>query len=239
MWAAWGEDMTKTARVVGYARVSTQEQAAGGVSLDQQEAAIRAYCAMRGLELVAVVIDAGVSAGKLLASREGGRRVLELVAREGASGVVAYKLDRLFRDCADCLCVVRKWDDRNVALHLVDLGGQTVDTSTAMGRFFLTVMAGAAELERGLVGERTAAAKAHKRARGEYNGGRCRFGFAVVDGGKLEPVAHETAAMDRARQLRGSGMSLGAVADQLADEGHVARSGRRLDPKSIARWLAA
>ena len=50
--------------VVGYIRVSTEEQATTGVSLDAQEAAIRAYCTMRNLRLVEVVVDAGVSAGK-------------------------------------------------------------------------------------------------------------------------------------------------------------------------------
>ncbi len=38
------------------------------------------------------------------------------------------------------------WDKTGVALHLLDMGGQTVDTGSAMGRFFMTVMAGAAEL---------------------------------------------------------------------------------------------
>jgi site-specific DNA recombinase len=60
-------------RAVGYGRVSTQEQAEQGISLDAQEARIRAYATMRGLELVAVVVDAGVSAGKYtLEQREGG-----------------------------------------------------------------------------------------------------------------------------------------------------------------------
>lgn len=86
--------------VVGYVRVSTEEQAAEGVSLDAQEAALRAYSAMRGLTLVEVVIDAGVSAGKPLSSREGGRRVLDLVKRGKVGAVIAWKLDRLFRDRA-------------------------------------------------------------------------------------------------------------------------------------------
>src|SRR5262245_39614025 len=136
---------------IGYTRVSTDEQVTSGVSLDAQEAAIRAYCAMRGLDLAEMIVDAGVSAGQPLSSREGGERVGDV----GIAAVVAYKLDRVFRDCADCLAVVRDWDERDVALHLVDLGGQTIDTGTAMGRFFLTVMAGAAELERNLIGERT------------------------------------------------------------------------------------
>lgn len=77
---------------------------------------------MRGLELFEVIIDAGVSAGKPLAAREGGRRVLELVRARKVNAVVALKLDRLFRNCADCLTVISGWDKAAVALHLVDLG---------------------------------------------------------------------------------------------------------------------
>jgi len=61
-------------QAVLYVRVSTEEQATEGVSLEAQETSLRAYCAMRGLEVAELVIDAGVSAGKPLATREGGRR---------------------------------------------------------------------------------------------------------------------------------------------------------------------
>ena len=123
-----------------YLRVSTQEQATEGISLETQEAKLRAYCALRGLTIVKVIIEAGVSAGKPLDEREGGHELLTLVRRREVAHVVSYKLDRLFRDCADCLTVTAAWDKHGVSLHLVDLGGQTLDTSTAMGRFFLTVM---------------------------------------------------------------------------------------------------
>ena len=68
---------------------------------------------------------------------------------------MACKLDRLFRDAADCLNVTKHWDKRNIALHLIDVGGQTIDTSSSMGRFFLTMMAGVAEMERNLIRDRT------------------------------------------------------------------------------------
>ena len=134
-----------------YLRVSTTEQATEGISLNVQEDRLRAYCTMRDLDIVQVITDAGVSAGKPLDTRPGGQQLLDTIRRKQADAVVAYKLDRLFRDCADCLTTTKTWDKKGVALHLVDLGGQTLDTSSPMGRFFLTVMAGAAELERNLV----------------------------------------------------------------------------------------
>lgn len=76
---------------------------------------------------------------------------------------MALKLDRLFRDAEDALHQTKAWDKAGIALHLVDMGGQTLNTATAMGRFFLNMMAGFAELERNLIAERTATALAHKK----------------------------------------------------------------------------
>jgi DNA invertase Pin-like site-specific DNA recombinase len=146
------------------------------VSLEAQESAMRAYCRMRGLEIVEMVRDGGVSAGKPLADREGGKRVLKLVHNHKVKGVIAWKLDRLFRDCSDCLLVTRRWDKQGVSLHLIDLGGQAVDTSSAMGRFFLTVIAGVAELERNQMAT--------------VHGGRCEASRHVRFGSHEDPEQH-------------------------------------------------
>ena len=123
---------------IGYVRVSTQEQATTGVSLDAQEARIRAYATMRGLDLVAVVVDAGVSGAKALEERAGGAAILEALHRGTVAHIVALKLDRLFRDAEDALHHTKAWDKAGVSLHLLDLGGASLDTSSAMGRMFLT-----------------------------------------------------------------------------------------------------
>jgi DNA invertase Pin-like site-specific DNA recombinase len=168
---------------MGYVRVSTQEQAGQGVSLDAQEARIRAYAIMRGLDLVAVVTEAGVSAGRYtLDEREGGARVLAAVHRGEVRHVIALKLDRLFRNTIDCLTTVQAWDRAGVSLHLVDMGGASLDTASAMGRMFLTMAAGFAEMERNLTAERTAAALSRKREKGEKTGGSIPFGYDVQPG---------------------------------------------------------
>ena len=80
-----------------YIRVSTDEQARQGVSLGAQEERLRAYCTMRGLSVVGIIRDEGVSAFKHLDKRPGGAELLRLVSRGEAVHVVALKLDRLFR----------------------------------------------------------------------------------------------------------------------------------------------
>jgi DNA invertase Pin-like site-specific DNA recombinase len=226
------------ARAVGYVRVSTEEQAQLGVSLEAQERAVRCYCEMRGLELVELIRDEGVSAGKPLASRTGGERVLAAIRRREASAVVAWKLDRLFRDCGDCLAVTRDWDRRNVSLHLVDLGGQAVDTASAMGRFFLTVMAGAAELERNQIRERTSAAMRHKADLGEYTGGEAPYGYRV-EGDRVAVDASEQTVIALASELRAAGLSYRRIAAELAARGLAPRRGGAWHPQTVANLLRA
>ncbi|MCC6227420.1 MAG: recombinase family protein [Microthrixaceae bacterium] len=211
-------------KAVGYVRVSHEEQVREGVSLGAQRAAIAAYCAMKSLDLVEVVEDAGVSGGKPLGHRGGGARLIEVAGRRGIKAVVAVKLDRLFRNAADALRQTEAWDRAGIALHLIDLGGSSIDTGTAMGRFFLTVMAGAAEMERGLVAERTVAALAHKRAIGEKTGGDPPYGFSVGDDGrKLVPVEPEQAVIQRVRTMRQQGYSFREIADRFNRESVQAR----------------
>jgi DNA invertase Pin-like site-specific DNA recombinase len=157
-------------KAIGYVRVSTEEQALEGVSITAQEERLRAYCTMSGLELVGVLQEAGVSGVKPLANRPQGEELLRLVKTKQVQHVVALKLDRLFRDAEDCLHQTKAWDKAGVALHLLDMGGQAINTASAMGRMFLTMAAGFAELERNLISERTKLAMQHLKSQGKVFG---------------------------------------------------------------------
>lgn len=213
-------------KAVCYIRVSTEEQARGGVSLAAQEEKLLAYCHMTGLEPVAVIREEGVSGAKPLGIRPGGGELLAQVGGKMARHVVALKLDRLFRDAADALNQTRAWDKAGVALHLVDMGGQTLNTATAMGRFFLNVMAGFAELERNLIAERTGTAMAHKKSHRKAYAptpyGYDREGDALKQNpGELETVA-------QIQQWRADGWTLGKIAQELTR--------RRIPTKKGGYW---
>jgi site-specific DNA recombinase len=167
-----------TNQAIGYCRVSTTEQT-NGISLDAQQVRIRSYGESKGLELVDIVVEGGVSASKPLDERCGGRQVLEAI-RQGVGHVVALKLDRLFRNTIDCLTVVKRWEQAGVTLHLIDHGGASIDTSSALGIMFLTMAAGFAEMERTLAAERTAFGLARKREKGEKTGGDVPYGWRVA-----------------------------------------------------------
>lgn len=211
-----------------YLRVSTLEQLEG-VSLDAQEERLRAYCTMQGLKIGPgdVFREEGVSASIPLFKRPGGAKLLERVD-QGVTNVVALKLDRLFRDAEDALRQTKAWDRAGVVLHLIDMGGASLTTASAMGRMLLTCMAGFAELERNLISERTALSLGHKRQHREvFN--HPPFGFEVI-GKALVENPGEIEVVRLIRERRGDGWSLQMIATALNDD-HV-------PTKMHRRWYA-
>lgn len=211
-------------KAVGYARVSSQEQI-DGTSLRSQEDTIRAYASMRNLELVEVLIDAGVSGGTPLASRPEGARVASMVESGEVGAVIVTKLDRGFRSASDCLNCVESWERRAVSLHILNLGGQTIDTSSPTGKFFITVMAGAAELERNLINERCNEGRRARRQAGQRLG-TVPFGWTLgPDGKTLVESPDEQRALALIREMKSQGHSLRAIARALNEHGYRAKNG--------------
>jgi DNA invertase Pin-like site-specific DNA recombinase len=223
-------------RAIGYVRVSTDEQQLSPVA---QRERITAYCTMVGTALDTVVdANGGESGGQPLAQRAGGQELLEEIARLRRTGekvaVVAVKLDRLFRDAADCLQTVREWDGEGVSLHIVDLGGVAVDTRSAAGRFMLTVLAAAAEMERNLTRERTRDALRSKRDRGQVYG-PVPYGYRR-EGDRLVEEPTEQRALEHMRKLRADGLGYHRIADALNELGWPAKANQR---KASGRWHAS
>jgi site-specific DNA recombinase len=194
--------------------VSSQEQV-NGTSLDSQRAQIEAYAAMRGISLVDVLIDAGVSGGKPLADRPAGRELVRILESGQADSVIICKLDRGFRSASDCLVNVESWEKRGISLHILNLGGTTIDTSTPTGKFFITVMAGAAELERNLINERCNEGRKARKAENKRIG-EVPFGWTLGDDGKRlieNPEEQETLCL--ILSLKAQGLTLRGIAERL------------------------
>lgn len=212
-------------KAIGYIRVSTQVQVDEGVSLAAQEERLRAYCTMNGLQMMAIVREEGVSGSVTLAGRPGGQELLRLMKEYKAKHIVALKLDRLFRDAEDALRQTRAWDKAGIALHLVDMGGQTLNTASAMGRLFLTMTAAFAELERNLIAERTTAALAHKKAHRQVYS-PTPLGYQR-QGEQLISDDEEMNLISRLHTMREQGRSLRSIANQLNTEGISGKQGGR------------
>jgi len=220
---------------IGYIRVSTDQQAEEGVSLDAQRERLEAYAKMQGLDLVEIIEDAGISGTVPLADRDGGAALITALVDHQAKHVVSLKLDRLFRDAADALNQTRQWDKDKIALHLIDVGGQSINTSSAMGRMFLTMMAGFAELERNLISERTASALRHKKQKGEVYSA-LPLGYEDQDG-QLVPVDEEMVIVSEIRAMRQNGLSLHKIANDLNGRGIVGKRGGKFYASTIRAIL--
>ena len=223
-------------RTVAYVRVSTDKQADKGCSLEAQRAKVEAYASLYDLELVDVVVDAGVSAKTL--DRPGLARALGMLKAGKADALLVVKLDRLTRSVVDLGALVDtyfaagKW-----ALLSV---GEQIDTRSAAGRLVLNVLASVSQWEREAIGERTSAAMQHKANQGEYTGGQAPYGYRLgADGIHLEGAPAEQAVLEEVRTLRAAGLSLRAVVRQLDARGLRSRASRPFSVVQIHRMVAA
>jgi len=217
---------------VGYVRVSTEGQAAEGVSLDAQKARLEAWAATVGRRLVGVYVDAGVS-GKRADNRPGLQAALRDACQRGAP-LVVYSLSRLARSVRDTLEITARLE--KCGADLVSLSEQ-LDTTSAAGRMVYRMLAVLAEFERDLASERTAGALAHKRARGERISRHAPFGFQF-DGGRVVPDARERATLAKIRRLSEQGVAQRAIVERLNAEGVPAR-GTRWHLRGVQLALAA
>jgi DNA invertase Pin-like site-specific DNA recombinase len=206
-------------RVVGYLRVSTNEQGQSGAGLEAQRRAIVAECERRGWELVRIEED--VQSGRSTRRRPGLARAIEACASGEANGVIAYSASRLSRSVVDFGRLLERAEAEGWNVVALDLG---VDLSTASGRLVANVMIAASQWEREVCAERTRAALAVRRAQG-------------VRLGRPESIPPALAARIRHMRHR-DGMTLQAICDRLDAEGvATARGGARWRPGSLQAVL--
>jgi DNA invertase Pin-like site-specific DNA recombinase len=227
----------KNNKAIGYVRVSDVKQVDEGMSLEYQEEKIRNYCKVKDLELVKVLIDPGHSAFKHdLGVRPMGKMVVQGVESGEVCHVVALRLDRLFRSVADCSVTVRDWARAGIALHLIDLGGSTVDTSEPIGRTFLALLAAVAEIESDTKSKRMCEVWAHVKKEGRILGNTAPFGYSVGDGNKLYPNQDEQDTISLIQGFKKQGMSYRMMVKAL--ELHQRRPrGSKWNPTTVVRIL--
>lgn len=203
-------------RAIGYVRVSTDEQHASGAGLQAQEATIRAAAAHRGWDLLRIVgADSGASSMTL--DRPELVTAMTQLDRHEADVLVVAKLDRLSRSVMQGSTVLDRARRKGWALVALDLG---LDTTTSVGEMVASVILSTAQYERRVIGERTKAALAARKAAG------VRLGA---------PQVLTDDVVGRIVSERATGLSLAAIADGLnADKVPTARGGVKWYPVTIS-----
>jgi putative DNA-invertase from lambdoid prophage Rac len=219
-------------KVCGYCRVSTAEQANGGLSLDTQRQQITGYAMMKGWSVAEFYIEAGVSGSVPLADRPEGQHML--TALQPGDVIITAKLDRAFRSAADALGTLEQLKEDKVALHMIDLGGDV--TGNGISKLVFTILSAVAENERDRIRERVRDVKRHRASQQLFNGGKRPFGFDIEGEGKdrhLVPNAHEQAALARGKALQAEDKSLRDISAAWSREFGIAT----IDAKSVKRIL--
>lgn len=127
-----------------YCRVSTQDQ-----TTTNQEIELKKYCERENLEIYEVYKDEGVSGSKT--TRPELDRMLQDMRAKKFDVIICWKFDRLGRSTQHLLQVLEELKNKNVRLIATS---QNIDTFTPLGKFFFTILAGFAEMEREIITER-------------------------------------------------------------------------------------
>ena len=205
---------------LAYIRVSTDDQASEGVSLDAQEAKIKAWCLLNDYNLAEIFVDAGLSGGRA-DNRPGLQSALQTACKTGAA-LVVYSLSRLARSTKDTIAIGERLD--KAGGDLISLS-EKIDTSCASGKMIFRLLAVMAEFERDQIAERTKMALGHKKSLGERIG-TVPFGYDLdSDGVSLLPNELEQNTIWIIKELRSRGLSLRAIATELQNQGRKTKKG--------------
>jgi site-specific DNA recombinase len=209
-------------RFIAYIRVSTDAQANDGVSRDEQRARTIAYAAAAGGTVVAVYED--VASGAIKPQhRPGLVTARNQVLRGAADAILVTKLDRLSRSTVDLLAIFDA--SRRGKCPIVSVA-EHIDTRSAAGEFFFTMLAGLAQMERGVIRERTVMAMNEIARQGRARSRFLPFGLRVAgepdrttveagDRRKLVGHVEEQRILRRIQRLQRSGLGPWAIATRL------------------------
>lgn len=168
-------------RVFLYIRVSTEEQAIHGLSIEAQTAALEDWARSAGHKVVGLYTDAGISARKPASKRPALQQLLADV-RAGKGELVAFtKLDRWFRNIAEYYKVQEVLEQNHVDWKTIQ---EDYDTTTATGRLKINIMLSVAQDEADRTSERIKAVFETKRQKLEPLTGNTPTGYRI-DGKKL------------------------------------------------------
>lgn len=208
-------------RALIYLRVSTNEQANEGISLQNQCEKITYYCKAKDWQIVKVIEDKGIS-GKSL-NRSGIQQLITEVRLKQFDVVVVYKLDRLTRSVRDLGYLIEDiFNKHDIAFTSVI---DNFDTLTANGKLILNILGSVSQWERDIIAERTKDAINYKKQNLQQYG-NTPLGFLLDSNGNLYPDKDEQKTINYIKMLRKKGLSFSKIASLLNNEKIPTKKGK-------------
>jgi site-specific DNA recombinase len=189
---------------VAYCRVSTEDQATEGFSIEGQTEKLKAYAELHDLGDVVVITDPGRS-GKNL-DRPGLQQLLGMVDAGHVRAVLIWRLDRLSRNLADLILLADRFGQADVDLHSFS---EKLDLSSATGRMFYGILGSFAQFYREQLSENVRMGMAQAMRQGRWVN-RPPTGYDLVDG--LLVPNDDAGTIRRVFRMRGDGASQGDAA---------------------------
>lgn len=216
-----------------YVRVSSDEQARTGHSLDNQRERLAAYATAQGWSQTEVYADEGHSAKSM--ERPAMRRLEKDIRAKKITSVATLSLDRLSRRLFDILEFVKFLDEHNCAYISVT---QNFDTSTPTGRLMLNLLGAVAEFERDLITERVASnLRGIVMRHGRFVSGSPVYGYKYIDKRLVIDSEASSRVLDMVQQFV-SGWSFRGIAKKLNEDDIKSPTGKLWSPQTVKQILS-
>ncbi|MDL4842789.1 recombinase family protein [Aquibacillus rhizosphaerae] len=214
-----------------YIRVSTAEQAEHGYSISAQRERLKAYCIAQNWDIVGFYVDEGISAKNT--KRPELQRMINNIEIGEIECVLVYKLDRLTRSVLDLYKLLETFEKYDCKFKSAT---EVYETTTAMGRMFITLVAALAQFERENMAERISMGLQEKARQGKYTHNQRLFGYNLKDGVlTIKEDEAETVKMIVDMYLGGKGA--GTICKYLNERNIGTRDGNYWNDKPLIQLL--